>query len=405
MFLIVLIFVLCLPKLSWTYQYYNGMHTVSHLPRIVKTKLKALNSDMSSAVAISVCSAGVVACVPLLALPLVAGWELGYYNGGMKLSARSVRNVEMEKMREFLKSDTNKQAYFVVEGPKGVGKSCLIDTALEFVKGVVRVDIPPGMLQTDVEERCLRAVAGYACKIFQPRWAAKQIVSWYRCLHRASPVLVMSLSERPKNKEFAEITGAVRKLAAMGIKVVVDASPNSVTPELLSTLREEVMHVEEMSTENIRALPDLQQLFKVLDTAGLSKVVTDLLGGIPANFISLSRHVIGKDNDVPTVVKKFLQTKIIDAMSETRIMRIREPKFTKVFELLRDEASGVNPDVLIELGLELPSPCKVLRIRSGLEGRKSSLVPSTPVAAFVLRHNCDEGEALDALHELVQKAK
>ena len=79
--------------------------------------------------------------------------------------------------------------------------------------------------------------------------------------------------------------------------------------------------------------------------------------------------------------------------------------FDEIFELFRDEASGVNPDVLIELAVELPSSCKVLRTRSGHEGRKSPLVPCTTVAAFVFRHNCDEGEALGALHELVQKAK
>ena len=120
----------------------------------------------------------------------------------------------------------------------------------------------------------------------------------------------------------------------------------------------------------------------------------------------MSDNVIGKDDDVPTVVKKFLQTKIIDAVSETRIMGTDMPKFDEIFELLREESIGFNPNnELKKLGLELPSPCKVLRIREFLDGRKSLLVPSTPVAAFVFRHNCDEGEALGALHELVQKAK
>lgn len=122
----------------------------------------------------------------------------------------------------------------------------------------------------------------------------------------------------------------------------------------------------------------------------------------------MSDNVIGKDDDVPTVVKKFLQTKIIDAVSETRIMGTDMPKFDEIFELLREESIGFNPNnELKKRGLKLPSPCNVLHIRPGLEDSDEPLllVPSTPVAAFVFRHNCNAKEAVDALRELVQNAK
>ncbi len=77
-------------------------------------------------------------------------------------------------------------------------------------------------------------------------------------MFRDMPTLVLSLSERPPMVKPAQITGAVRELARLGVKVLVDASPNSLPPDLLTTLRQRVIYVNGLSKEEIRSLPTLQ---------------------------------------------------------------------------------------------------------------------------------------------------
>ena len=60
----------------------------------------------------------------------------------------------------------------------------------------------------------------------------------------------------------------------MGLRVIVDSSPNSLPKGILSTKREDVILVEDMTSEQIRSLPQLVHLFARLNThPGLFVVV------------------------------------------------------------------------------------------------------------------------------------
>lgn len=61
-------------------------------------------------------------------------------------------------------------------------------------------------------------------------------VLWFYSLIKRAPVVVIRVPERPKDKPYADVTTAVRRLADdFGLLVIVDGSPNSIPPEIRST--------------------------------------------------------------------------------------------------------------------------------------------------------------------------
>ena len=317
-----------------------------------------------------------------------------------RVEEKSVRTTEMSALKELMRQASNKTSYIVVQGPKGVGKSCMIDTCLAKTMGVLRVTVCPGTLQKEIVNDCYHKIVGGLNLSFIPQETnVARVLFWHKLLFRRGPTMVLSMSERPRNVEPAEVTGAVRELTGMGVVMVVDASPNSLPPDLLTTKRQLVLRVEGMSNENIRSLPQLQTLFKVLDDANLSEVVLSMLGGIPAAFIRLS-IALASGRDTHNVVSVFLCEKVNDALVQCQMMSTREPKFKKIFALFKDGVSHVKAVELEKEGLELPSPCKVLRLPNMLH-----LEPIDPIVAFVFRHECNAEEALNAMDKLVREAK
>lgn len=67
---------------------------------------------------------------------LMLGWK-SYFKVTYPLS---VRTSEIKKLRELIPS-LEKGSYITVIGGKGYGKSCLIDTTLNYQHGVVKIDV------------------------------------------------------------------------------------------------------------------------------------------------------------------------------------------------------------------------------------------------------------------------
>ncbi len=119
-------------------------------------------------------------------------------------------------------------SYIVVQGPKGVGKSFMIKTCLENMKGVAWVAIAPNTLQEDILNKCYdKIIGGASFSLFPREPNVLRILWWYHTLFRSNPTLDLTMSERPADTKPAEVTGAVRSLANMGVNMVVDAFPNS----------------------------------------------------------------------------------------------------------------------------------------------------------------------------------
>jgi hypothetical protein len=316
---------------------------------------------------------------------------------------KSVRIAQVAELQGKLKLLCQKgnASYIVVQGPKGVGKTLMIDTCLRNKNGVAEVVVAPNTLQKDIVNDCFDEIIGGASfNLFPRKPNALRVLWWYHFLFRSNPTLVLAVSERPPNAEPAQLTGAVRLLTNMGVNVVVDASPNSLPPDLLTTERQYVLDVEGLSHDEIRSLPQLQNLFQVLDKSKLSPLVLDMLGGIPAKFERLAMCI--HDGDVYEVTTSFLLGMVEDALRNCRVMSTENPKFDEIFALLKKD-SHVSVNVLKERGLKLPSPCKILRIRR--VGDAVRLVPSDHIAEFVFRNGCNDEESLKSIRKLVAAAK
>ncbi len=61
-------------------------------------------------------------------------------------------------------------------------------------------------------------------------------------MFKLPPIVVITVPERQAGEPYADVTAAVSALAGVfGLKVIVDGSPDSIPPELLTTRRQTVM--------------------------------------------------------------------------------------------------------------------------------------------------------------------
>lgn len=79
----------------------------------------------------------------------------------------------------------NGASYLVVQGQKGVGKSCLVDTVLYKEKGVMCTKISPGTIENDGLKKCFHEIAGSGSTFFDERVNAKRVLFWYNLLFRS----------------------------------------------------------------------------------------------------------------------------------------------------------------------------------------------------------------------------
>ena len=168
----------------------------------------------------------------------------------------SARVKEVSCLRKQLSLGNWDQSYLAVTGPKGVGKSCLISTAVSRRVGVVSVSILAGESTTEVSDKVMRAVANLDFKVKDP-WPSFQRVVLFHWLFTFGkfPVVVLNLGERRLNEPVANITSAVRTLAdKYHMRVILDASPNSLDPTILATGRCTVLNLSAMTDEDIAAV-------------------------------------------------------------------------------------------------------------------------------------------------------
>jgi len=320
----------------------------------------------------------------------------------------SVRVDEISSLKDLVStlSGPSNQSYIVVEGDKGIGKSCLIETALKDTKGVVKVPIPTGFKQQEVFEKVTRAItAPPSAFIFGSAFSAVHAINWHRSLFRVAPTVVLSASEVPEdsaNENPAQLTGAVRILTEMGLRVIIDASPNSLPKGILTTGRARVIHVDYMTSEQIRLLPQVVNLFDRLNAhPGLFDVVYDLLGGNPLRFVELSEKLSlrNADPDVRTAVEALCVERLGDVEHLYNSLVENEPKWDDIFSLLKTN-KALSRSVLKANGVKLPNPSKLLQSKGDVE-KGDMVIPKTPMAAFFFENNCDYPASKKVLHKLI----
>ena len=307
-------------------------------------------------------------------------------------SPQSVRTSDVAALRRKLAANSV-QRYVVVQGPKGVGKSCVIDTALQRTCGVLFVEVPPGTPHDAIVRTALESVAGTRPNFMDPRPSALRVLWWY-CRLLPPPIVVLRVSERSAGNAFAQTAGAVRSLVGCGLRAVIDSSPNSLEPEALSTLRQDVMQLAPMPRELLHSIEEHVELIAMLRKEGLEDAVWAVLGGVPALYTALRDAVrAAAPEDVRSTVAEFLNDQLMDA-----IVRLRKSdKPAALLPILAQfKAGAIEVPAEALGGTALPSPYKVLR-----EAQKGAVyVPADAAMALVLRHGWTLPPTLEALRSI-----
>ena len=112
------------------------------------------------------------------------------------------------------------------------------------------------------------------------------MIKFHQLLFRNPPIVVISVPERGPNQEYADISAAVRGLTdKFKLKVLVDGSPNSIPPDTLSTERQVLISVNEMSKDQIESIADFNELIAFMRENKISDGVWEVLGGNPADYV------------------------------------------------------------------------------------------------------------------------
>ena len=110
----------------------------------------------------------------------------------------SQRVGDVTALREGL-ANLQTNAYIVVSGPKGVGKSCAIATATKSMPSVVSIDVAQGTKQEVIVESGLRAITRDSMQFINPLPNAERVLKWHN-FFLAPPVLVVNVSERARQR-------------------------------------------------------------------------------------------------------------------------------------------------------------------------------------------------------------
>ena len=317
----------------------------------------------------------------------------------------SLRFSESQIIKEILAPKRKGQQYLVVTGERGVGKTCLVNTATSKTPGVIKMKVYPRDHQRLIVRKTLVHLANLPFTFIPPFHSAKRVIWWFRLFTLGqSPIIVMNATERKVGEPFADIAGAARTLVDdHNLNVVVVGTPNSLDESIFKTTRQIILEINPMSKEMIWQIPQLQNLFDCVKKAGLENTTFAVLGGIPSRYDQLDQICemqIKTDQDAREVIGRFLCSEIYGAMDIVMNSEMRTNDMSEIIKLFDKENNCILKKTLNQRKLERPSPDKVFREvkKNGV----SVLIPASNAIGIVLKHGIEEEPSLSELEELVK---
>ena len=234
--------------------------------------------------------------------------------------------------------------------------------------------------------------------------SAQRVLFFHKLFFRVPLTVVLQAAERRNGQDYADIAAACRRIVAAGsVRLVVDASHNSLDESARLTKRELVVQVEPMPRELVERLSGVEALHAALAAAGLADVVWAVLGGVPVDYLALRRHweLSRHSTDLALIVEAFVQAQLVAAVRK----RVESLEADKRLRQLYDRFTAVDAVPFVDLetmDLVRPSPDKVLRVL--VQAGEPVLVPATPAMALVLRHKLAKAPPLDAIKALIRES-
>jgi len=320
-----------------------------------------------------------------------------------KTLPESVRVVELKQIRGWISEKKFGQSYLVVTGDKGIGKSCLLSTSTNKTCGIINIVVQPGESGNDIIRASLQSLVNLPFDFIPPYDSARRVVFWYQLFSFGNtPTIIINATERKIGQDTASLTGAVRVLVdKYKLRVIVDASPNSLDERLLNTERADVVDIKPLTKEMIWSLPQLQEFLSIVNKAdNLADIVWAVLGGIPAKYEKVWRKFERlKDSvDAKQLIGELLCDEIYAAIEIVRDAK-NESSVTEIIDLFDEGINGIICEQLTTKKLISPTPGKVFhKIK---KDKVSMLVPASNAIGIVLRHHLSEEPTLETLAKLV----
>ena len=332
-----------------------------------------------------------------------AFWIALYSRFFYKPKQMSIRSAEIAELRRKISEKKFGQNYLVVTGEKGVGKTCLIETATSTIPGVIIVEAMPGNDADTIIKKSLQQLT--RIEIWSPFNSARRVIFWHRCFTGRSPVIVINATERGVGQQYAGLTSAVRTLVdKYNLRVVVDGSPNSLDETLLQTKREIVFDIKPMMKDMIWQLEQFQELFEYVKKADLDSVVFAVLGGNPADYEELwentkTRLQIGQDPR--QIIGDYLRDQIYAAANLVRKAKDNIADMKKIITLFDKSKESIICNTLTEKDLKRPTPDKIFREveQQGV----AVLIPASNAIGIVLQYNLKKKPTLNELEEMTMQ--
>lgn len=219
--------------------------------------------------------------------------------------------------------------------------------------------------------------------------------------------MVIRVPERQVDEKYADVPSAVRSLADdYGLRVIVDGSPNSIPPELLTTNRETVIAVEPMAREQIESIPEFEGFIGFLKTHQLDCPVWKVFGGSPAKYLKLKEMIdeVSLSNTAADViveqVKNYLQSALSDALNKN--LAKSSPQTKAIIKIFREKKTIKIPLMELEaMGFLLDYPNKVFREVKTPDGW--FIEPATSAVSLIISENIQDGAGVRELREKLFK--
>ena len=90
--------------------------------------------------------------------------------------------------------------------------------------------------------------------------STRRVIWCHNMIFRSSPIVVVKVPERQQGQSYADVTGTVMQLTEIGLRIIVDGSPNSIPPELERTGRALIQDIDLMDKDTIESIDQLANL-------------------------------------------------------------------------------------------------------------------------------------------------
>ena len=249
----------------------------------------------------------------------------------------------------------------------------------------------------------LRDITGIKFSFLDLHSNARRVIKFHQLLFRNPPIVVISVPERGPNQEYADVSAAVRGLVdEFKLKVLVDGSPNSIPPDTLSTERQVLISVNEMSKDQIESIANFNELITFMRENKISDGVWEVLGGNPADYVSvdmLYKSLIldsAPKDIIVEEIKKHIYLVLLSAL--TSIILKCSANTKNIIEMFRErKMTRIAMSELKADGVSLDYPNKVFRESTYRDD--CYIEPTSSAVSLIISNHCKNKYDIHLLHE------